>query len=572
MTKEAGTIKGEIRLLQCVWQAARGYRCRILLTILAQIAVGLMPAGITYFVQEAITGTEEVGRLLSPANLLMLMGAIFATTLIKQFSGMIQGYSMADVKRNIERKYINHLRSCGGPSDNRSVIAFSKESEMLTGLIPMVYRSFIQAPLTVLSFLLLMIWVSWTLTAVAAAIVAAVVQGCILLRKRVKATRHTLYGRMADLYQTFADWLKGHRVLRFYDSEGLLSRRMEHVVDDGCTLSKRLVRMSAIQNVAIELLTYAGVIAFVLVVATGNRGSEWKILLTYPLAILYIRSEATKIVQGYTQLTATESSARHIPAAFMAEQSQGKAEEIRHREPYIGLPPRITSMALDGITFGYDAESPVLSHASAFFTMGGVNVLAGESGTGKSTSLDILALALTPSGGSVLINGEPAHRFNPVDVNSRMALVEQEPYMFEGTFLDNITLGKSHDHAEILSLCNHLKLSHLISQEADLLHNVSDSGHNLSVGEKQRLAFIRALLKKPDVLLLDEATSSVDSETSDIMMSHIKDIASNTLVICVSHDPKVIAMADALFRINKRKIEQIHRMGHEKQTDRPNLP
>lgn len=551
---DTGTLRGEVRLLSYVWRAADGYRLRILFTIVIQILTGLLPAWITYFVQQAITGTEEIGNLLSPGNLLTLMGAILGMTFIKQLSGMIQGYSMANVKRNIERIYVTYLRCNGGPADNRGVIAFSNESEMLTGLIPMVYRSFIQAPLTVVSFLFLMAWISLGLTLVTAGIAAAVVYCCILLRKRVKSTRRILYGRMGDLYQMFSDWLKGYRVVKFYDSEGFLSHRLGNVVDDSCRLGKRLVRMSAMQNIAAELLTYIGVVTFVLAVAYGEHSGEWRILLTYPLAILYIRSEAIKIVQGYTQLTATEASVKHIPKAFRNETAAPSPTSESSLTGTESLTGQIESLRLNGVSFAYEAGHAILNGASATFAKGYLNVIAGESGIGKSTCLDLLSLSLTPTEGSVLINGENAENYNRMEVSERMSLVEQEPFLFEGTFLENLTFGRSYDTEEIIAGCRKLKLSHLISSEADLHRGVSDDGNNLSVGEKQRLVFLRALLKKPDVLLLDEATSSVDSGTAAIMIECIREMASDTLVVCVSHDPEVIGLADQLYVIKNKLI------------------
>ena len=83
---------------------------------------------------------------------------------------------------------------------------------------------------------------------------------------------------------------------------------------------------------------------------------------------------------------------------------------------------------------------------------------------------------------------------------------------------------------------------------------MADSGLNLSVGEKQRLSFIRAILKQPDVILLDEATSSVDSETSSAMIGYIKKNCQSVLTVCVSHDPATIGEADTLYRISQGSL------------------
>lgn len=548
-----GSLSSEFKLLGYVWRSAGGNHLKIVLPMIIQAVIGLFPATVTYYVQSLITTTDTVGELLNGRDLAILLGLIMSLTVIKQLSGLAQGYAMADVRCEIERKYVAYLtlnqsRQKSSEEEksrpgNRNMMAFSRESDMLTALIPMVYRSFIQAPLTILSFMILMVILSWQLTCVMVVLVGAVVYSCAILRKKVKATRHKLYGRMADLFQIFSDRIKGARVLRFYDSRGLISGKLYDVIDDSCTLNKHLVRASSLQGIATELLTYLGVLAFIIMVVYDREQNGWRILLTYPLAIMFIRSEAIKIIGGYSQLASTESSVRHLTAAF--DEPATTDSELKQWEG------RITEIMLDNVSFSYPGGVNVLNECTARFPLGGINVLAGESGAGKSTTLDIISMALRPSAGRLMLSGKDSSRFSPASVARRIAIVEQEPFLFEGNFRDNLTFGCDIPDDEILSLCRQFNLDHIIGSEADLTKNVADNGHNLSVGEKQRISFIRALLKHPDVILLDEATSSVDADTSAIMMRYIRNHCDTILTICVSHDPAVIAQADRLYVINK---------------------
>lgn len=544
-------------MLGYVWRSARGMHVRIVLPMFAQILLGLFPAVITYQVQGWITGTESVSELLQWRHIVEFVGMILGMTIIKQISSLSQGVAMAEIRRNLERRYIDWLatrdfrpeeRGAGvGRTGHRSMMAFSRESEMLTGLIPMFYRSFVQAPLTIISFMALMVWMSWQLSCVVALLAASVAVSCVLLRKRVKAVRRVLYGRMADLYQLYSDWVRGGRVLRFYDSEGFVCGKLAEVVDDSCRLNKRLVGIACRQNIATELLTYAGVVAFILVVAFGRDAADWGILLAYPLAILYIRSEAIKVVNGYAQLAATESSVRHLVKAFGgAGAADVQASAVVARRP-------VDSIELDHVRFGYREGQDVVSDFSARFVRGRLNVIAGESGAGKSTCLDLITKAIEPLEGKVLLDGTDIRLVDGRTITEITALVEQEPYLFEGTLLENLTFGKAADIGEILALCRELHLERVAATESDLQRRVSDSGLNLSAGEKQRIAFMRALLKHPSVLLLDEATSAVDADTSAAMMACIGRICSTTLTICVTHDPAVMRMADTLVRIRDRK-------------------
>lgn len=565
-TPGRGTLRSEFAMLGYVWRSARGMHARIVLPMLAQILLGLFPAVITYQVQSWITGTESVAELLQWRHIVEFVGMILGMTVIRQISSLSQGIAMAEIRRNLERRYIDWLAACDfrpeehgagtGRTGHRSMMAFSRESEMLTGLIPMFYRSFVQAPLTIISFMALMVWMSWQLSCVVALLAASVAVSCVLLRKKVKAVRRVLYGRMSDLYQLYSDWVKGGRVLRFYDSDGFVCGKLAEVVDDSCRLNKRLVGIACRQNIATELLTYAGVLAFILVVASGRDAADWGILLAYPLAILYIRSEAIKVVNGYAQLAATESSVKHLVKAFC----NGKTEGSGGKEPK----RHVESIELRHVYFGYKDGVKVLSDFSVRFERGRLNVLAGESGAGKSTCLDLITKAIEPPEGVVLLDGIELREIDSRALTRQTALVEQEPYLFEGTLLENLTFGKPADINEILSLCRELHLERVASTEADLQRRVSDSGLNLSSGEKQRIAFIRALLKHPSVLLLDEATSAVDADTSAAMMTAIGRICRTTLTVCVTHDPAVMRIADTLVKISDGKAVIIH--NHEGDT------
>ncbi len=551
---KSGSVRSELKLLGYVWRAAKGNHWRIVLPMIIQVIIGLFPATITYYIQSLITTTDTIGDLLSGRDIIILLGLILSLTIIKQITGLAQGYAMADVRRSIERRYVAYLsvnqdRQLSDREEHarrpghRNMMAFTKESEMLTGLIPMVYRSFIQAPLTVISFMILMIWLSWQLSCVILLLVGAVVYCCALLRKKVKTTRRRLYSRMADLYQIFSDRIKGARVLRFYDSRGLISGKLYNVIDDSTALNKRLVKAASLQGIATELLTYLGVLAFIVIVVYGKSDNGWRILLTYPLAIMFIRSEAIKIINGYTQLAATESSVKHLTDAFDPDaDTTGGLSQWPDRW-------KIDHIEMRDISFAYPDGNEVLHDCSAVFYTDGINVIAGESGAGKSTCLDIISMAIKPVTGKLLLAGEDSAGFTSESVARHISIVEQEPFLFEGNFYDNLTFGRDVSVSDILRLADEFNLGHILGCEADLYKDVADDGHNLSVGEKQRMSFIRAILKNPDVILLDEATSAVDGETSAAMMNYIKKYCRSILTICVSHDPAVINMADNLFYI-----------------------
>ena len=528
--------------------------------MLAQIPLSLLPAAITYQVKRWFTGTELITSLFNWQNLAILVAMILSMTVIRQISALMQGVGMAEIRRNLELRYIDYLagRDFSSVEDialtahagNRSMMAFSRESEMLTGLIPMFYRSFLQAPLTIFSFMVLMLWMSWQMTFVVFLLVASVALSCVMLRKKIKTARNALYNRMADLFQIYSDWVKGARVLRFYDSERFICGKLENVVNDSYTLNKRLVKITCQQNIATELLTYIGVVAFIIVVGRAQSSTDWSLLLIYPASILFIRNEAIKVVNGYAQLAATESSVKHIVKTI-------DFEHIKPDENLKDVHRHIDSIELSQVNFAYNEGKEVLKNFSARFNRGKLNILTGKSGSGKSSCLDLITKSLQPDSGAIRINGTDLKEVNGHSLTEITALVEQSPYLIEGTLFENLTLGKKADINEILALCRDLQMERVIKKESDLLKPVYDSGLNLSAGEKQRIVFMRAILKHPSILLLDEATSAVDTHSSAIMMDYVRKMCHSTLIICVTHDPSIIQRADYLVKIVEGKAKII---------------
>lgn len=542
------TFKREYNLLSVVWKMAKGNHVVILIAMILQILISVFPAGITYYVQLFANGGTSLSELLTLKNLILVLGISFLTILLKQCSSVMQGFAMANTKRNTESTYIKNLSTLTfakvhDSMDNRNVLAITRESEMLTALIPMVYRSFIQAPVTIIAFMILMIMVSAKLTMTIVILIAIVIFCSYLLRKTVKDINRRLYNRFSDLHQLFADWLRGYKVVLFYNALGVMQGKLTTVVNDTCRMSKRLVCIHSLQTTAIEMLTYLVVLSFLIIVTEEHTQLHWQTFISFPTAILFIRNEAIKMSQGYVQLTSTESAVRRL-----TDLTTRKCESEERKD--WNMP--IKEIYFNGVSFSYTPLKPILNDASWHVGVDGLQVLTGYSGVGKTTCFELLTNLRYPTSGQICFNGIDTVNYSYKSLLKRIAIVEQEPFVYEDTLYNNFTLGNFVEKAIIQDYCKRLRMTHIVSSEEDLSRLVS--GKSLSVGEKQRIAFIRALLKSPDIILLDEFTSNIDLETSSIMLDYIESIANERIVICISHDWNVIKKAKNVTKLINGKF------------------
>ena len=160
MTIDKQGLKREWQLIAKVWHLSQGCHLVMLIAMVLQIVIGFFPAGITYYVQKMASGSVQIAQLLTKETLLPILALTFVSILIKQMATILQGYAMADVKKVIDNLFIRNFSLqdysyVRDNMDNRNMMAISRESDMMTGLIPMIYRSFIQAPITILAFLIL---------------------------------------------------------------------------------------------------------------------------------------------------------------------------------------------------------------------------------------------------------------------------------------------------------------------------------------------------------------------------------------------------------------------------------
>ncbi len=213
---------------------------------------------------------------------------------------------------------------------------------------------------------------------------------------------------------------------------------------------------------------------------------------------------------------------------------------------------RTKVIELTGVTFGYESSQSEIFKNLDLLVMSGEKILIrGESGLGKSTLIDLILGFLNPKSGEVRLFGRRPRQTMKENL-ARIAYVPQKPWIFEGTFRDNICLDGNYSDEEVFAVLNSVELSTLVYSSNDRLENViSYSGSSISGGQAQRISLARALLSNPDLLILDESTNSIDEETErKILTSIIADRPDLTLIL-VSHNSQNIEFFSRVLKVTR---------------------
>jgi ATP-binding cassette subfamily B protein len=199
---------------------------------------------------------------------------------------------------------------------------------------------------------------------------------------------------------------------------------------------------------------------------------------------------------------------------------------------------------------------PVLKNINFTVQKGETLAIVGHTGSGKSTITSLINRLYQHQSGQILVDGVPIEKIDIQSLRSRIAVVLQDVFLFSGTILDNVTLRNPLiTKEEVVTAAKMMGIHDFIMQlPNDYEYNVMERGATLSLGQRQLLSFIRALLYGPELLILDEATSSVDSSTERLIQQAIDVLTAGRTSIVIAHRLSTIQKANQILVLDKGEV------------------
>ena len=221
--------------------------------------------------------------------------------------------------------------------------------------------------------------------------------------------------------------------------------------------------------------------------------------------------------------------------------------------------PGAGTLEFDGVTFSYPGGREVLTNATFTLERGKTYAFVGPTGGGKTTTASLMARLYDPTAGRVLLDGRDIRACSPEERSGKIGFILQDPLLFTGTIRDNILYGNErylrHSDEELLSLFAERGLDRLLARfEEGLQTKVAAGGATISLGQKQLIAFMRTVLRDPELLILDEATANIDTVTEQLLQQIIDKLPATTTKVIIAHRLNTIAGADEIFFVNAGDI------------------
>jgi subfamily B ATP-binding cassette protein MsbA len=375
-------------------------------------------------------------------------------------------------------------------------------------------------------------------------------------RKMRKATTRSLQ-ETGDLSALVTQTLRGMRVVRAYRQENKEIVRATNAINRALEFTMRGTRARALSSPSMELLTGLG-FAFAIYFA-GTMGVRGDLTLGHFMAfmtsalLLYGPLKSAATLQ--TQLQEGVAAASRVFGIVDIRATLKDAPDAKPLEAGKG------EIAFEDVTFAYRPGHPVLKGVSFIVPPGRMVALVGRSGSGKSTLVNLILRFFNPQTGKVMIDGQDIAGVTAASLRDAVALVTQDPVLFDDTIRTNIAYGVIPlDQARVIAAAKSAAAHEFItSLPKGYDTRVGEAGGLLSGGERQRIAIARAIYKNAPILLLDEPTSSLDSEAEAKVQAALEELMRGRTVLMIAHRLSTVKRADLICVLDQGRIVEAGR-------------
>lgn len=419
----------------------------------------------------------------------------------------------------------------------------------------------IKNPILILVYLGTLVAISWQMTIFTIVIGPLIIWVMGTIGRKLKAKSLVAQSFWSDTMSELEETLGGLRVIKAFLAEGKMSARFTKSSEQ---LRKASNRVHMRQALAHPVSEFMGTALIVLVlwfggtlILGGNASIDASTFIWY-MTILYSVINPIKDFSkaGYA-IPKGLASVERIDKILLAENN------ITDPEKPFELTELKGEIKYNGVSFSYEDGHEVLHDINVTIPHGKTVALVGQSGSGKSTMVDLLPRFYDVCQGSITIDGKDIRDVSLKSLRSLMGNVNQEAILFNDTFYNNITFGVKDATREQVIAAAKIANAHdfIMETENGYDTNIGDRGCLLSGGQRQRISIARAILKNPPILILDEATSALDTESERLVQEALERLMKDRTTIAIAHRLSTIKNADEICVLHEGRI--VERGTHE---------
>jgi len=374
---------------------------------------------------------------------------------------------------------------------------------------------------------------------------------------RYKTAKYTTLNRsyVGDINSSINENIQNMEIIKAFNKEDYIKDEFDNINDNIFDTNLEITKVRSYGGYrAIDILGYVGTIIVLLYFGVGRITGIYAVTVgSMYRAIDYVSkifNNINTVVTRFGELEQSYASATHIFDLLQLEPMEELKDELTDVKG---------DVKFEDVYFAYD-EDDVLRDVNFEVKSGETIAFVGSTGSGKSTIINLILNFYSPRLGSIYIDGINTKDINRNSLRQQMAVVLQDPFLFETDIKDNIRLNDNRYSDEdveraLIDVGGEALVKRGINQK------ILEKGNNLSQGEKQLISFARAYIRNPKLLILDEATSNIDTETEKVIQKGVQKLKENRTTFIIAHRLSTIKDVDKIIVLHKGKI--IERGKHE---------
>ncbi len=452
--------------------------------------------------------------------------------------------------QNLPMRYFDKVAA------GRTVTRLTSDTVSLTELFNQGLLSVFSSIVSIITITFAMSLISVKMTLLTLLVAPPMVLAAFFLSGKILVAQRIAKKYVSSINAFVAETVAGVRVLQLFNQVLTQRRKFELLSGEYRTANLKAVSLYALFYPTVSLFTAVSVATALYVggALTFDNAVSTGAIVSFIFHVKDFGDPLRNILEKYQLFQNSISSGERV---FALLEEEGEIEPAASST----LPPILSgNISFQNVVFKYADGLPLaLDNVSFSIEAGQTMAVAGRTGSGKSTLIALLQRFRDPQSGEIFLDEVPLSKVPREQIRRKIGVVQQDVFMFRGTVKDNIGLGDpTISDEKIVWAATEAGLARMIKMRpGGLLADVEEKGANLSIGERQLVAFARILAFDPQILVLDEATANVDSETESLLQQAAARARKGRTSIIIAHRLSTIADADKVLILKSGKVEAI---------------
>lgn len=555
---EKKNTKLDFKLIWRLFQLAKPYKRLLILTFIYTVILIILAPIRPYLVKIAIDDYMSIDKY---DDFLLICFIFFVHLLLHSIFIYLDTYSKAQLGQNVIEdlrkktyRHLLHLKKATldqtkvGTLVTRAVSDIETISDFFSSGIISVISELIQ----LLTILGVMFYMSWELTLVSMIVLPILLLVSEYFRRGVKSSFQKVRTQVSLLNTFVQEHITGIQVVQNFNQEEREFQKFRQINKGHLDAFKKSIFHYSVYFPAVEILNSIA-IGLIIWWAANSSGVAFPpgLIISFVLFVGLIFRPLRLIADRFNTMQ------MGMVASDRVFELLDKIEDIENSG---SITNKINGdIIFNNVTFGYDPNDPVLKNVSFLVPKGSSLAIVGATGSGKSTIANLLSANYKVQKGEISIDGIPIESYDLISLRNQIAVVMQDVFLFAGSIFENVTLFDENISLEkVQKTAKNMGLEEFILQlDQGWEYQVMERGSALSVGQRQLISFLRAMVVDPSILILDEATSSVDQENEALIQETVKTAMKKTTSVVIAHRLSTIQEADQILVLDKGMVVEM---------------